>query len=121
MITILFSLFYFYDVLAGADNFSSRYITINHTSYHCISRGDHTKKMILFIHGFPEQSLVWKEQLKSLSAKYYAVAIDLKGFNKSGKPMNKSAYTNKSLSSDIAAFAQALGKKKFHLVGHDMG
>lgn len=107
--------------LAQAGNFESNNMTINGTDYHYISKGDPKNPLILFLHGFPESSIAWSDQLETFSQNYHAVAIDLKGYGLSGKPSEISAYTVESVMEDVSLFAKNLSNKPFVLVGHDWG
>ena len=48
--------------------------------------------LILFLHGFPEFWEAWHRQLIEFGRDYRAVALDLRGYNLSGKPKGVRAY-----------------------------
>ena len=78
--------------------------------------------LILFLHGFPEYSGIWKKQLSFFSKKgFHAVALDLRGYNLSDKPKGIKSYDLEILMSDIIGLIKHLNKKKVILVGHDWG
>lgn len=76
---------------------------------------------MLFLHGFPEFWYSWRHQIGAFSRDYQAVALDMRGYNKSDKPKRKSAYVLSELTKDVAETIQTLGYEKCILVGHDWG
>ena len=77
--------------------------------------------VILFIHGFPDSWYTWREQMASLSDEYMTVAMDMRAYNKSGKPEGVEHYTMPHLLADVAAVIKDLGVDSVTLVGHDWG
>jgi len=59
---------------------------------HFASAGTRGRPLLLFLHGFPEAWFAWEAQLEEFGAEYYAVAVDLRGFNRSSKPKDVEAY-----------------------------
>lgn len=49
------------------------------------------------------------------------VAIDLKGFGDSDKPLNKRSYKVEILIRELKEFILALGVKSCNIIGHDLG
>ena len=79
-------------------------------------------ELVLLLHGFPETSYEWRNQLPALAAAgYRAVAPDQRGYARGARPDNVDAYKIGELASDAVGFADALGVDRFHLVGHDWG
>lgn len=79
------------------------------------------RKLIVFLHGFPEFWYEWKDQLAEFGKDYIAVAPDMRGYNLSAKPAEVDQYQIKYLIEDVRALAEKLGHKKFILVAHDWG
>jgi len=78
--------------------------------------------LVLFLHGFPEHWLAWRKQLPALAtAGFRAVAPDLRGYNRSGKPKGVSSYRMENLAGDVANLVRHLGHERVFLVGHDWG
>ena len=78
--------------------------------------------LVLLLHGFPETSHMWRHQLRALGeAGYHAVAPDQRGYSPGARPEAVAAYNTTALTNDVAAFADALGYDRFHVVGHDWG
>lgn len=76
---------------------------------------------VLMIHGFPDFWYTWRDQMQALSASYRVIAIDQRGYNKSGQPQGQEAYAMERLCADVVATLDALGIERVTLVGHDWG
>ena len=77
--------------------------------------------LVVMIHGFPDFWYSWRNQMKGLADKFRVVAVDLRGYNLSGKPQGVESYTMPRLASDILAVIQHLGEERAIIVGHDWG
>tara|TARA_B100002003_G_scaffold203855_2_gene196666 strand:- start:12914 stop:13753 length:840 start_codon:yes stop_codon:yes gene_type:complete len=78
--------------------------------------------LVILLHGFPETSHMWMPLLEHLAANGYTVlAPDLKGYSPGARPEGAEHYAHPVMATDILAMADALGKDRFHLVGHDHG
>jgi pimeloyl-ACP methyl ester carboxylesterase len=78
--------------------------------------------LVLFLHGFPEFADAWRDVMQPVArAGFYAVAVDQRGYSPQARPQNVGDYAVECLLSDIQGFADALGRRRFHLVGHDWG
>lgn len=78
--------------------------------------------LVLFCHGFPESAYSWRHQLIALAAAgYRAVALDMRGYGRSSKPVETIAYRNSELVNDCVALVEVLGEKSAVIVGHDLG
>lgn len=77
---------------------------------------------VLLLHGFPQTSRAWVDQLEVLGgAGYRAVAFDQRGYSPRARPAAVDAYRTPELTADVIGVADALGMDRFHLVGHDWG
>jgi pimeloyl-ACP methyl ester carboxylesterase len=78
--------------------------------------------LVVLLHGFPQTSWSWHEQIPVLAAAGYRVAApDQRGYSPRARPEPVEAYTRDALVGDVLALASALGHDRFHLVGHDWG
>ena len=75
---------------------------------------------VLFVHGNSGNRTQWKAQLNYLRASRRAAAFDLHGMGESATAPDGN-YSVESFGEDIAAVADALGWKRFVLVGHSYG
>lgn len=78
---------------------------------HYVEKGDPEKKLMLFVHGFPEFWFSWRYQLKEFSKDYYVIAIDQRGYAESDKPANVSDYHIDKMVGDLRQFVKQLGRK----------
>ena len=96
-----------------------------------MSAGDYTydvrragdgDEIVILLHGFPETSHMWLPLLEHLAAEgYTALAPDLRGYSPGARPAEAEHYSHSAMAVDILAMADALGRERFHLVGHDHG
>ena len=87
---------------------------------HLVEQG--TGPLILLVHGFPDSYYSWRHQLPALAAAgYRAVAVDVRGYGRSSRPDDVSAYRMLDLVEDAVAVVQALGEQSAVIVGHDWG
>ncbi|MFF9210942.1 MULTISPECIES: alpha/beta fold hydrolase [unclassified Streptomyces] len=87
---------------------------------HLVEQGD--GPLVLLVHGFPEFWYSWRYQLPALAAAgYRAVAVDVRGYGRSGKPADPQAYRMLDLVEDNVAVVRALGEESAVVVGHDWG
>ncbi len=96
--------------------------TVNNLQLQVTTAGDTHQPLILFLHGFPEIGLSWRQQLLFFAEQgFYAAAPDQRGYNRSSKPNAVKAYTLTHLTADIAALIRQLTAGQVYLVGHDWG
>ncbi len=78
--------------------------------------------LVVLIHGIPEFWYSWRQQLVPLAeAGFRVVAVDQRGFNRSGKPTKRDAYLTRQVVEDVAAVVRHEGYDRAHIVGHDSG
>ena len=95
------------------------YIQTNGIKLHYVTQGE--GPLMLFLHGFPEFWYSWRHQIEAFSKSYKVVAIDMRGYNNSDKPKDKSAYALSELVKDVEGVIRGLGYERCVLVGHDWG
>ncbi len=94
----------------------------NGTRLHYASAGvPEGRKLMVFLHGFPEAWFTWEEQLAEFGNDHFAVAPDLRGFNLSSKPAEPEAYHVKLIAEDIRQLITHLGFETAIVVCHDWG
>ena len=78
------------------------------------------KPYILFLHGFPDTSFVWKRQVDYFSYKGYGLIVpDLLGYGGTDKPQELAAYRLKKMAGEMIEVLDLLGIKTVIGVGHD--
>ena len=95
------------------------YATNGDVKIHYVTQG--TGPLVVMIHGFPDYWYTWREQIPVLAQNYQVVAIDQRGYNKSGQPDGVSSYAMPNLVQDVACVVEHLGAEKATIVGHDWG
>ncbi len=100
--------------------FESRFASINGYRIHYVEQG--TGDPVLFIHGNPTSSYIWRNILPKVSQESgkRGIAIDLLGFGKSDKPKNVE-YTLQGHGEILEGFIEKLDLKNVILVLHDWG
>lgn len=105
--------------------FTSRFMTVDGHRLHYIDEGPRdtaegkAAPVLLFVHGNPTSSYLWRNVIKPLSDDYRCIAIDLIGFGKSDKPdLDYRFLTHYRY---LRAFVEDLNLKDLHLVLHDWG
>ncbi|MGI4750328.1 MAG: alpha/beta fold hydrolase [Janthinobacterium lividum] len=101
---------------------SSQYFEVNGITLHAAIAGPEQGKVMLFLHGFPEFSLGWKNQLIFFAEKgYRVIAPDQRGYNRSSKPKGVKAYRFENIIADAVGLIKQVSTQKIILVGHDWG
>jgi pimeloyl-ACP methyl ester carboxylesterase len=78
--------------------------------------------LVLMLHGFPESWYSWRHQFEPIAkAGYKAVAPDMRGYGKSDKPGDITAYNQVEVVNDIMGLIPALGYDTAIVIGHDWG
>ena len=99
-----------------------RTVQANGVRLHVAEAGPADGPLVILLHGFPEFWFGWREQIAPLAeAGFRVVAPDQRGYNLSSKPNGVAAYRLNLLADDIFALAEAVGRERFSLVGHDWG
>lgn len=76
---------------------------------HYVEKGDSSKPLMLFIHGFPEFWYSWRHQIIEFSKDYRTVAVDMRGYGDSEKPAGYAPYVLSNMTEDIKALVTELG------------
>ncbi len=96
---------------------ADRYATVNGVKMHYLVAGQGAP--VLLLHGYAQNSHMWRPLMKELAKTHLVVAPDLRGFGDSGRP--ESGYDKKTMAQDVHALAQSLGIAKAGVAGHDIG
>jgi pimeloyl-ACP methyl ester carboxylesterase len=75
---------------------------------------------VLLVHGITTYSFVWRNIIPGLATRFDVVAPDLLGCGDSDKPLDAS-YALRDHADRLRDFLIALGLKRVHYVGHDLG
>jgi len=97
---------------------NSAFTQVGETKIHYLHAGK--GETILFLHGWPTSSYLWRNLIPKLAEKYRVIAIDLPGFGKSDKKPQDS-YSFRYYERIIDGFLENLGIERLTLGVHDLG
>lgn len=98
-------------------NLESRYIDVLGSPMHYVEAGE--GHPILFLHGNPTSSFIWRNIIPKLSGLGHCIAPDLIGMGRSAKP--NSDYRFFDHVKYVEEFVHALKLRNVTIVGHDWG
>jgi pimeloyl-ACP methyl ester carboxylesterase len=96
----------------------SRFADVNGLRMHYLAAGTSGSPVIL-LHGYAQNSHMWRPLMKELGKTYRVIAPDLRGFGDTTKA--ESGYDKKTMAQDVHALARSLGIDKAGIAGHDIG
>jgi pimeloyl-ACP methyl ester carboxylesterase len=106
----------------GTFPFEPRYLQAGEVRLHYVDEGPRDATPLLFTHGNPTWSYLWRRQIADLSQQgHRCVAFDHMGFGRSDKPPHLSVYTLRAHIDNALALIDALDLRDVVLVAHDWG
>jgi pimeloyl-ACP methyl ester carboxylesterase len=99
------------------DTFTSRYVDTGVLRLHAVVGGDGPP--LLLVHGWPQTWYAWRLLMPALARDFRVVAVDQRGIGLSDKPAD--GYDTRTLAGDLVGLMEALGHRRFALVGTDTG
>jgi len=100
--------------------FEGRFVRGPRGWLHVVDEGPKDAPAVLFLHGNPSWSFLWREPIRALAATHRVLALDHAGCGLSG-PLPKGPYTLVERIEDAQAVLTELGIQDVALVGHDWG
>jgi pimeloyl-ACP methyl ester carboxylesterase len=100
-----------------ADTFTSRHVEAGEVHLHAVIGGDGPP--LLLVHGWPETWYAWRLMMPPLARDFEVIAVDQRGIGLSDKP--EDGYDAGTLADELVALMEALGHKRFAVVGCDTG
>jgi haloalkane dehalogenase len=97
--------------------YESKFVDVLGSKMHYVEEGE--GDTVLFLHGNPTSSYLWRNIIPYVSKDARAIAVDLIGMGKSEKPEIKYGFEDHARYLD--AFISELGLKNITLVVHDWG
>lgn len=97
--------------------YESKFVDVLGSKMHYVDQGEGNP--VLFIHGNPTSSYLWRNIIPYVSKDTRAIAVDLIGMGKSDKP--ELDYSFEDHAQYLDAFITKLGLKNITLVVHDWG
>ena len=102
------------------DAVEHRSIKSNGITLHAAIQGD--GPLVVLCHGNPGLWYSWRHQLPALAAAgYKAVALDMRGYGRSDRPLDASSYDSNQQIADVLGVLDALDEEKAIFIGHDFG
>jgi pimeloyl-ACP methyl ester carboxylesterase len=84
--------------------------------------GPRDGRVVIALHGFPEDRGCWSQLTEPLKAAGYRVlAPDQRGYSPGARPRGRQAYHATNLRDDVLGLADSAGAERFDVVGHDWG
>jgi pimeloyl-ACP methyl ester carboxylesterase len=89
---------------------------------HYLECGPTDGPLMIFLHGWPGVSLIWRAQMDAFAADgWRCIAPDMRGYGGSSAPEATDAYTVREIVADMAELHDHVGGKPAVWVGHDWG
>jgi haloalkane dehalogenase len=83
------------------------------------AQGAASARAVIFLHGNPTHSYIWRHIMPHVARQAYCLAPDLIGFGASGKPAIEYSFLQHA--AYLEGFLQQMGVEEFILVGQDWG
>lgn len=99
------------------DTFTSRYVEVNGIRLHAVIGGKGPP--LLLVHGWPQTWYQWRLVMPRLARDFTVIAVDQRGIGLSDKP--ETGYDSGAQADDLAALMDALGYRRFAVIGFDTG
>ncbi len=100
---------------------TSKVIGTSRLKIHALFSGKENVTPVVFIHGNASSATFWEEVMLKLPAAYRGIAPDLRGYGDTEDKLIDATRGLGDWADDMLALTQALGLKKYHLVGHSLG
>lgn len=93
-----------------------------HIAYLDSAPDDRQARVVVLLHGFPDNATLWRPQIEALAARgFRVIAPDLRGYGQSDVPPRQSDFLVDHVVSDIIGLLDALHVDAVDLAGHDWG
>ena len=99
------------------DTFTSRYVDAGGLRMHAVIGGEGPP--LLLVHGWPQTWYQWRLVMPALARDFQVIAVDQRGIGLSDKP--QTGYDAGAQANDMVALMEALGHRRFAMVGFDTG
>ena len=95
--------------------------TERHSTYY-LESGPADGPLMIFVHGWPALSIMWRDQLEHFGGLgYRCIAPDMRGYGKSSVPPRHEDYALENIVGDMVELLRGLGGERAIWVGHDWG
>ena len=107
------------DLLRADDLGKHGFVDSDGVKIHYVTAGE--GPLVVMIHGFPDYWYTWRAQMPTLAEDFHVVAIDQRGYNRSGQPEGVENYAMPKLVGDVEAVIRHFDREQAIVVGHDWG
>jgi haloacetate dehalogenase len=94
---------------------------VNGARLHFVHAGGSVNPALVLLHGFPQSWFMWRLILPELAARFHVIAVDLRGYGDSAKPIGVEGYDKGTMAADVHALLARRGVGRPLLIGHDRG
>jgi pimeloyl-ACP methyl ester carboxylesterase len=92
-----------------------------HSTFY-LESGPRDGPLMIFVHGWPALSIMWRRQLEHFGALgYHCVAPDMRGYGRSSAPHALDDYALELIVRDMVELLHGLGAERAIWIGHDWG
>ncbi len=103
-------------------SFAPNYVEVAGMRMHYVDEGPRSAPPVLMLHGEPTWSYLYRRMIPLFAAAgFRAVALDLFGFGRSDKPVDRAAYTYQAHVDWLKGFLAALDLREITLICQDWG
>ncbi len=100
---------------------TSKMIDTPRLEMHALFNGPENGTPVLFVHGNASSATFWEETMLKLPGEYRGIAVDLRGYGDTEDKLIDATRGYGDWVDDIIGFTQAIGAKRYHVVGHSLG
>ncbi|WP_454688535.1 alpha/beta fold hydrolase [Achromobacter aloeverae] len=97
-----------------------KFVRLNGLRFHYVEWGRADAPAIVMLHGLRSYAMTFEPLAGRLSDRFRIIALDQRGRGLTDWDPERNYYTDQYVS-DLAALADALGLRRFHLLGHSLG
>ena len=110
------------EVTSGEEAMDRIQLQVGDLTFDALAAGPEDGELVFMLHGFPQSSHEYRDQIPVVAGMgFRVVAPDQRGYSPGARPEGVDAYAIPSLVADVVGMADALGRERFHVVGHDWG
>lgn len=104
--------------------FESRWLDVGNGDplwLHYLDEGPREAPVLVFLHGNPTWSFIWRKAISALQGRFRCIAVDHMGCGLSDRPQEGFDYTLPRHADNVEKLLDHLGVERFSLVMHDWG
>ena len=110
------------ETAASGETLERIQLEVGEFTFDALAAGPEDGELVFMLHGFPQSSYEFRSQIPAVAQMgFRVVAPDQRGYSPGARPEGVEAYTVSNLVADVVGMAEALGRERFHVVGHDWG